>query len=78
MRTGPADGATNGGGEMATIQIPVTALDEKCISCNAMDLEKQDYYANMEKIATAYQCRNLHLCQYIRNRIVRNEGKTDD
>lgn len=63
---------------MATIQIPVTALDEKCISCKAMDLEKQDYYADMEKVVTVYQCRNLHLCQYIRNRIIRSEGKTDE
>lgn len=58
---------------MATIQLPVEVLDEKCINCKAIDLEKTEYYADMETIFTQYQCTNLHLCRYIRNRIVRNE-----
>ena len=58
---------------MATINIPVEALDEKCISCKAMTLAKTEYYASMDKVETVYQCENLNLCRYIRNRIVRNE-----
>lgn len=58
---------------MATIQIAVSVLDEKCGTCQAMHLEKQDLYAGPEVVLTQYQCSNLHLCQYIRGRIVRNE-----
>ena len=65
---------------MATIQIPVTVLDEKCATCKAMTLDKQDLYAGPDIVFTQYQCINLHLCQYIRGRIVRNEeaAKDDD
>ena len=58
---------------MAIIQIPVSVLDEKCVTCKAMTLDKQDLYAGPEVVFTQYQCSNLHLCQYIRGRIVRNE-----
>lgn len=58
---------------MVTIQIPVSVLDEKCGTCKAMNLDKQDLYAGPDIVFTQYQCTNLHLCQYIRGRIVRNE-----
>lgn len=56
-----------------TIQIPVSVMDEKCVSCKAMNLDKQDLYAGPDIVFTQYQCTNLHLCQYIRGRIVRGE-----
>lgn len=56
-----------------TIQIPVSVMDEKCVSCKAMSLDKQDLYAGADIVFTQYQCTNLHLCQYIRGRIVRSE-----
>ena len=58
---------------MALIQLPVKVLDEKCISCQAMDLDKLELYADPDTVITEYQCRNIHLCQYIKNRIIRNE-----
>ena len=58
---------------MATIQLPVEVLDEKCVNCRAIDLDKVDLYYGLDSVVTQYQCKNLHLCQYIRNRIVRNE-----
>lgn len=58
---------------MATIQIPVSVLDEKCATCKAITLDKQELYAGFDTVITQYQCSNLHLCQYIRGRIVRNE-----
>lgn len=57
----------------ATINLPVKVLDEKCADCKAINLEKTDYYSDLDKIFICYQCTNLHLCQYIKNRIVRNE-----
>lgn len=63
---------------MATIQFPIEVLDEKCMSCRAIDLEKTELYYGAESMITQYQCRNLHLCQYIRNRIVRNEDNKEE
>ena len=62
----------------ATIQIPVTVLDEKCITFKAMSLDKQDLYAGPEVVYSQYQCTNLHLCQYIRGRIVRGEQENKE
>lgn len=58
---------------MATIQIPVRVLDEKCAGCNCMRLTKSELYGGADLLVTEYSCENLHLCTYIRNRIVRNE-----
>ncbi len=62
----------------AMIQIPVKVLDEKCSSCRCMDLQKQDLYAGADVVFTEYYCSNIHLCTYIRNRIVRNEEKKEE
>lgn len=63
---------------MATIQIPVKVLDEKCTTCKAMYLTKQELYADANTFFTEYTCSNLHLCTYIRNRIVRNENESEE
>ena len=62
---------------MATIQLPVKVLDDKCINCKALDLTKNELYADIDKVLTEYSCSNLHLCMYIRNRIVRNEPENN-
>lgn len=60
-------------GDIQMIQLPIRVLDEKCCTgCQAMELEKTEYYANADTAFTEYYCKNLHLCQYIRNRIIRN------
>lgn len=56
-----------------TIHIPVKALDEKCISCNCLDIEKNTLYGGCDIVMTEYSCSHFHLCTFIRNRIVRNE-----
>ena len=60
---------------MTTIQIPAKVLDDKCATCKAIDLTKQEYYAGADVVLTEYTCSNLHLCQYIKNRIIRNESE---
>ena len=62
---------------MATIQLPVKVLDEHCATCQCMSLQKEDLYVNMDTMVTQYFCENLHMCTFIRNRIVRNEEKKD-
>jgi hypothetical protein len=58
---------------MASINISVNVLDEKCKSCNCMDLKKEEYYADLNNVITEFACSHLHLCRYIKNRIVHNE-----
>lgn len=55
------------------IQMPANVLDENCATCNALDLTKVDMYTGPDTVVTEFRCSNLHLCQYIRNRIVRKE-----
>jgi len=64
----------------ATIQISVTVLDEKCKSCQCMSLNKVDLYGGTEEepYARMYTCGNLHMCNYIRNRIVRGEAQQNE
>ena len=62
---------------MATVNIPVEVMDEKCAGCKCMDLDKTEYYSGFEQVSLMYSCRNIHMCQYIRNRIVRNEEKSE-
>ena len=64
---------------MASIKLQVTVLDEHCASCRCLDISKQDLFyetldGNSGKLAE-YSCANLHMCRFIRNRIVRNEQK---
>lgn len=59
---------------MAMIQLPVRVLDEKCAGCTCLRLTKNELYGGMDIVATEFSCENLHLCTYIRNRIVRNEN----
>lgn len=61
---------------MATIYIPVEVMDEGCSGCQCMELEKESLYG-MDQVATLYSCTKIHMCQYIRNRIVRNEAKAE-
>ena len=63
---------------MATIQIPVQVLDENCAGCQSMSLDKTNYFADGYKVTSAYSCEHIHLCTYIRNRIVRKEGKATE
>ena len=60
---------------MATVMIPVQALDEHCANCQCMDLDKQEIFAGFDPgpISVQYSCRNMRMCQYIKNRIVHNE-----
>ena len=60
---------------MAVVYIPVEAMDERCLGCQCMDLGKETLYAGCEQVAVTYSCRNIHMCQYIRNRILRKEEK---
>lgn len=63
---------------MAEIKIPVTVLDERCITCQCLTLQKDDLYFGVDKMVTQFSCENLHMCQYIRNRIVRGEEKKNE
>ena len=60
---------------MAVIMLPVETLDENCAGCQCMNLEKETLYGGGEMVAAQYSCINIHMCQYIRNRIVRKEEK---
>lgn len=60
---------------MKTINIPVGVMDESCAGCKCMSLSKTNYYGDGEVLGTVYECDNIHMCIYIRNRIVRNEEK---
>ena len=60
---------------MAVIMVPVEAMDERCAGCQCMDLDKETLYGGGDQAAVMYSCRNIHMCQYIRNRIVRKEEK---
>lgn len=60
---------------MAEIKIPVEVLDANCAGCQCMSLKKDELYYDFDKKITQYSCENLHMCTYIRNRIVRNEDK---
>lgn len=60
---------------MAAIQLQVNVLDEHCVSCRCLDVTKQELYSYDDVCATEYSCSNLHMCRYIRNRIVRNDLK---
>lgn len=62
---------------MAEIKIPVVVLDERCASCQCISLRKEDLYADFDKIITQFSCEHLHMCQYIKNRIVRGEAKEE-
>ena len=62
---------------MATIQVPVEALDERCATCQCMSLKKVELYYGLDKMITQFTCENLHMCQYIKNRIVRGEQKEE-
>lgn len=61
-----------------TIQIPVSVMDEKCASCKAMSLDKEDLFAGPDIVFTQYRCSNIHLCQYIRGRIIRGEQENKE
>lgn len=61
---------------MGQIKIPVEVLDENCAGCQCMSLKKEDLYFDFDQKITQYSCENLHMCMYIRNRIVRSENKT--
>lgn len=63
---------------MTTVQVPVKVLDEKCISCNCLSIGKQDLYYGADESVVQYYCDNLHMCTYIRNRIVRNEQNKEE
>jgi len=63
---------------MATIQIPVNVLSPNCTTCQCMELDKNTLYAGDEAVSVSYSCRNIHLCQYIRNRIVREEKSKEN
>ena len=63
---------------MTSIYIPVKVLDEKCTSCNGLSISKQDLYYGMDESVAQYYCDNLHMCTYIRNRIIRNEQPKEE
>ena len=63
---------------MAIIQLPVKTLDEHCAKCQCLDIVKQDLYGGADVVAVEFSCSNLHLCTFIRNRIVRNEKNTKE
>ena len=63
---------------MAQIQVPVNVLDERCASCQCLELSKDALYADGENILNSYTCTNLHFCTFIRNRIVRNEKRNEN
>lgn len=56
---------------MAMIYIPVNVLDEKCADCQCMDLDQLKLYGGFEGLGVQYSCKNIHMCQYIRNRLIR-------
>lgn len=60
---------------MAIINLPVEVMDENCAGCQCMDLDKTSYYAGDEQVGVYYSCTKIHMCQYIRNRIVRNDER---
>ena len=60
------------------IQIPANVLDENCATCNALELAKVDMYTGPDTVITEFRCTNLHLCQYIRNRIVRKDKEKEN
>ena len=62
---------------MATIQLPITVMDEKCAGCQCLNPEKKILYSGPDEEAVKYMCRNLHMCTYIKNRIVRGEEKKE-
>ena len=62
---------------MAVIQIPVETLDENCAGCQCMDLTKTELFADFQIVTAAYSCRNIHMCTYIRNRIIRNDDRIE-
>ncbi len=62
---------------MAVIQVPVNVLDENCATCQNMDLDKTTLFAMNQIVNVEYTCRNLHMCTFIRNRIVRNMKKEE-
>lgn len=63
---------------MAAIQIHVKVLDEKCATCQCLDISEQKCYSGDVAMFTEYYCANLHMCQFIRNRIVKNEKDTEE
>ncbi len=63
---------------MTSINVPVKVLDEKCINCNCLSISKQDLYYGMDESVAQYYCDNLHMCTYIRNRIIRNEQPKEE
>ena len=63
---------------MAAIQITVNVLDEHCATCNCLNIEKHDLYGGIDIVSTEFSCTNLHMCRYIRNRIVRNEENKEE
>ena len=60
---------------MAVIMVPVEAMDENCKGCQCMQLEKEPIVGLLRNGEALYICKNIHMCQYIRNRIVRKEEK---
>lgn len=62
---------------MAIIQVSVNALDENCVNCNCMSLDKEILYAGCEKVAVQFSCEHVHMCTYIKNRIIRNENRNE-
>jgi len=59
---------------MASIQIPVRVLDDNCKTCQCLNLDYTEIFKDGSRMEKEYYCSNVHMCTFIKNRIVRNEN----
>ena len=62
---------------MITIQLPITVIDERCAGCQCLKPEKKILYSGPDDETVQYMCTHIHMCTYIKNRIVRSEEKKE-